>query len=264
MRLVMLLWMLAITFAPAYAQTLGEETLTNKDVIAMQKAGLAEGVIIAKIRASKTTFDTSVAALQELKRESVPDNVILAMVSGPAAAPTPTAAPPSVPTPAAAASELRFPPRGTYNHKKEIKANYDSFKDRTQVALSPLKVGAGWEDDISLAVTYLYPGRTPAVPEKVAFWIYSSSKDWKFLRNREVLVIADGERIDLGDAVRISSDVNRGSVSEVLGVGMPIQAFLKIANSSSLQMRVGTHELKFAADHYEAIKDFASRMHPEN
>jgi hypothetical protein len=54
--------------------------LTNKDVLEMLKAGLSQEVLLAKIKASPSRFDTSPAALQELKNEHVPDAIILAMV----------------------------------------------------------------------------------------------------------------------------------------------------------------------------------------
>src|SRR5688500_1492376 len=60
--------------------------LTNKDVVDMTKAGLSADVIIAKIKSSKTKFDTSPNTLTELKAANVSDVVILAMVEGPAVA----------------------------------------------------------------------------------------------------------------------------------------------------------------------------------
>jgi hypothetical protein len=70
--------------------------LTNKDVLEMLKANLTPAVVIAKIKSSANSFDTSPAALQELKAASVPDDVILTMVQASsavaAAPPTGTAA----------------------------------------------------------------------------------------------------------------------------------------------------------------------------
>lgn len=54
--------------------------LTNKDVVDMLKSGLSTEVVLAKIKASPSRFDTSSATLQELKASGVPDAVILAMV----------------------------------------------------------------------------------------------------------------------------------------------------------------------------------------
>lgn len=61
-------------------------TLTNKDVLEMLKAGLTADVVVAKIKSSATSFDTSPGALSELKAANVPDPVILAMVNGPSTA----------------------------------------------------------------------------------------------------------------------------------------------------------------------------------
>jgi S1-C subfamily serine protease len=57
-----------------------QEKLTNKDVIELVKTGISVEIITAKIKASKTEFDTSPAALQELKKEGVPDAIVLVML----------------------------------------------------------------------------------------------------------------------------------------------------------------------------------------
>lgn len=55
--------------------------LSNRDVLEMFKASLAAEVIIAKINASASRFDTSPEALQQLKDAGVPDAVLVAMVT---------------------------------------------------------------------------------------------------------------------------------------------------------------------------------------
>ena len=83
------------TQSPQTQTQAADAGLTNKDVVDMVKASLTPAVVVAKIKTSPTSFDTSPAALQELKAAGVPDEVILAMVQGaaaPATAPTGTAA----------------------------------------------------------------------------------------------------------------------------------------------------------------------------
>lgn len=60
------------------AQT--QEKLTNKDVIEMVKTGVSIEIITAKIKTSKTEFDTSPTALQELKKVGVPDALVIVML----------------------------------------------------------------------------------------------------------------------------------------------------------------------------------------
>lgn len=82
---------LAIVAVPALAQAPSaqqnaprpSEALSNKDVLAMQNAGLASDVIIAKINSSQCDFDTSPAALEQLRVAKVPNEIILAMVQAP-------------------------------------------------------------------------------------------------------------------------------------------------------------------------------------
>lgn len=61
--------------------------LTNQDVLEMLKAGLSHEILLAKIKNSPNRFDTSPAALQELKNATVPDAIILAMVQSSSVAP---------------------------------------------------------------------------------------------------------------------------------------------------------------------------------
>lgn len=64
-----------------FAQNAGStEVLTNEKVITMTRAGLPSSIIVSKIRASKTNFDTSTDELIRLKGAKVPDEIINAMV----------------------------------------------------------------------------------------------------------------------------------------------------------------------------------------
>lgn len=53
---------------------------TDADVVAMVKAGISESTILLAIENGPNRFDTSPAALIELKNQGVPDTVIQAMV----------------------------------------------------------------------------------------------------------------------------------------------------------------------------------------
>jgi hypothetical protein len=57
-----------------------DSTMKNAEVAELVKSGLSENIIIAKIKSSKTEFDTSSTALVKLKESGVSDNLILAMI----------------------------------------------------------------------------------------------------------------------------------------------------------------------------------------
>lgn len=54
--------------------------LSNQDIVAMVKAGLPTDIVVAKIAASQCNFDTSPAALEQLKSQGIPSAIILAMI----------------------------------------------------------------------------------------------------------------------------------------------------------------------------------------
>jgi len=64
-------------------QSKAQGSLTNSDVVGMIKAGIGAEIVIAKIKTASCSFETSPAALKELKDAGVPDGVVLAMVQAP-------------------------------------------------------------------------------------------------------------------------------------------------------------------------------------
>lgn len=70
-----------------------DQVITNKDVMDLLKSGLSAEIVVAKIKTSKTNFDTSSGALQELKAAGVSDSIVLAMIlaGAPALVPSVTA-----------------------------------------------------------------------------------------------------------------------------------------------------------------------------
>ncbi len=93
LALLMILSIVSVTTAfpaspfqdPAPSQPVADQSpLTNQDVLEMVKSGLSAEIVVAKIKASPTKFDTAPAALSELKESGVPESVIMAMVQVPA------------------------------------------------------------------------------------------------------------------------------------------------------------------------------------
>jgi len=84
-KLAMFVLVVSIALAPLTAVRAqdgsGPEVLTNEKVVTMVKAGLTAGIIVNKIRLSKSNFDTSTDELIRLKNAKVPDEVINAIVA---------------------------------------------------------------------------------------------------------------------------------------------------------------------------------------
>ena len=84
---------LSVVFAASFVPG-DDAALTNEDIVRLTQAEMGAEVIIAKIQASATDFDTSVGQLLELKGAGVEDSVLAAMVNKGAAAPARAETPP--------------------------------------------------------------------------------------------------------------------------------------------------------------------------
>lgn len=68
-----------LVFSFSFSVAAQNETLTNKEIVALTKAGLGKSLIIQKIEDSKSNFNLSTDELIELKKAGVEEDVISAM-----------------------------------------------------------------------------------------------------------------------------------------------------------------------------------------
>jgi hypothetical protein len=81
--------LLCVSALPVFGQE-GVEVLTNEDIVRLAESGLPASVIVAKIKSSRTDFDTSVDALVALAEAEVDPAVLEAMTNA-GAVPAPAA-----------------------------------------------------------------------------------------------------------------------------------------------------------------------------
>lgn len=154
-----------------------QELLTNDSVIAMKKAGLSEGVILAKIRSSQSKFDTSTQALVGLKQAGVSDSIIEAMVgySGPGGAVT---APPTAIAPRGGAVTGLPQGRETIFHLRgaqyvelvpaiaSIETNFQFFSSKSELVLKGRKASYRLDDKQPVFFSVWAPNEVPLVKLK--------------------------------------------------------------------------------------------------
>jgi hypothetical protein len=78
------IWVTAATMVLTAAACVGQQAskkLTNQDVTEMLSLGLSDDVVVDKIHAAATDFDTSVDGLKALKAAKVSDTIIRAMIN---------------------------------------------------------------------------------------------------------------------------------------------------------------------------------------
>ena len=82
-RLIQLTFLLALSLSfPARfsAEAPTDSVLTNADIVKMTKAGISESIIVREIQMSRSDFSTSPAALIELKKHGVSEDIIGAVL----------------------------------------------------------------------------------------------------------------------------------------------------------------------------------------
>ncbi|HEX8285457.1 MAG TPA: hypothetical protein VF588_19035 [Pyrinomonadaceae bacterium] len=179
--------------------------LTNADVLLMLKMGLSSEVIIAKIKVSNCSFDTSPAALHELKNAKASDPLILAMMAPAAHAPAAThnagaaAQPAGVETRISDGTPLELELQSNITSKEAEEGDIINF-----TVVNAVVVGG---------VTVIERGAPAkarvAVAKKSGRWGRSGKLGWAM---QDVLA-ADGTRIALRMEKKLAGDSKGGTVA---------------------------------------------------
>jgi hypothetical protein len=118
--------------------------MTNRDVIRLVKAKIADDIIVAKIQKSKTKFDTSVEGLVALKQAGVSDDLISVMVNASegSSQPAPGGASASPAPPGASASPRAAKPGSlpASNASKEVVATDASKLSKSSPEPKPVVI----------------------------------------------------------------------------------------------------------------------------
>jgi len=151
-RVVLVLTLVAVmALSLPGATSLAQEVLTNDSVVQMIKAGLPEGVVIAKIRSTATKFDLRTESLVSLKKNGVSDKVLEAMMAPGSPATGAQAAAPAAAVPAAAAATGALRDRDTIYHviagnyvemfatSANLETNMAFFQSKSEVVLEGRK-----------------------------------------------------------------------------------------------------------------------------
>jgi len=191
---------------PATALRQGE-VLTNADVLMMLKLELSAEVIVAKIKVSNCKFDTSPAALEELKKAKASDAVILAMmepsVNNAAASNGANAA-------AAAAAptvEMKIPD-GT-PMELELMSNVSSKEAQEGDIVNFTVVNAVVVNGVTIVEKGAPARARIALAKKSGRWGKSGKLGWAM----QDVMAADGSRIPIRMEKKLSGDSKGGTVA---------------------------------------------------
>lgn len=161
-----------------------------------------------------------------------------------------------------------------YQEQNQYKftSEYDKFKDSTRVFTQPLSL-VGNEDDgrsldyyvpTTIALVYRFTGQEQKGVIVNGYLEFDShSKDWVYLRDHDLIILADGKRF-LDNKVTHDGDVGRNSysvsVSESMISGFPLEELKKISEAKEVLLRLGIREFRLTDTQIKGLAEMVSRM----
>ena len=217
MRKIYIIFIILIFTTIVFGQ---REILSNAQVIEMTKAGLAQGVIVKKIRESEGRFDTSVTALVELKKSGVGDDVINALLESKPAPPSETGSisNPQV-TPIRAAPEFSGPKEALIS-AKTIAFTKSSIQPSIQALEKELMKRGEWPA-LNLAIDRRW--------DKADLYVDIGFVHMSLITHRYVFTVYDRRS---GTVIAAGETTSWGSLAENLARNIA-KSLLKVKNGTS-------------------------------
>lgn len=162
------------------------------------------------------------------------------------------------------------------DHGGKIETKYDGFNHETVVTLKKMRITCGGakgmqsalkQTCISLAASLHCPGVQLDYVRYAKLQLIFETKDWDKrhpLEERELLVVADGERLKLGRMVLVTADLAGDRLidvmREVLEVSVPYATFDKIARGQVVEIKVGKTTFALQEKNVAALNDLTIRV----
>lgn len=130
---------------------------------------------------------------------------------------------------------------------KDIGTTYDKFKNRTVVRVKGFsratKGSKAGIDELNLMAAFAFEGDTLTSNIGTFGLTFSGARDFTFFRNKRLIFLLDGDRIDLGEGHRDSTDFILNDRESVY-FNIPRDVFEKIVKADKIEMQVGPFEGK--------------------
>jgi hypothetical protein len=128
--------------------------------------------------------------------------------------------------------------------RAELTTKYDKFKDRTFIKTPDMYCGWGCAIS-SFQAYYSFPGQTISPKDTTVIFSFTyNGKQWRYLYDYDLVILADGDRITPTHSSR-DRQIYSGSISEWIDAHISLEDFLKIAKASTVEAKLGAYEFSF-------------------
>jgi hypothetical protein len=162
------------------------------------------------------------------------------------------------------------------DYDAKIETKYDGFNNETIVTLKKMGItcggGKGMESAlkqtcVSFVLSLHCPGVQLDYVRYAKLQLIFETKDWDQrhpLDERDLLVVADGEKLKLGKMMLAEQGATTSQLvdvmREVLEVVLPYQTFQKIAKAKTVEMRVGKTMFELQDKNVVALRNLNNRV----
>lgn len=150
-----------------------------------------------------------------------------------------------------------------FRNSERFSVQYDKFRDESRVAVGPFDISDLLRGariySLKMTARFIYDGqRLNGSAEDFALLFSSRSKEWKFLKNRELYMLIDGERISIGEAEHDGDVELRSGVSEFMFFPISSEVFKRLASARQVEFKIGRWAVMLKDEHLEAFRDLYS------
>lgn len=164
----------------------------------------------------------------------------------------------------------------TLDHGGKIETKYNGFNHETVVTLKKMRINCEGAKGlrstlkqacVSFVASLHCPGQQLNYVRYAKLQLIFETKDWDNrhpLEERELFVVADGQRLRLGRMGLVTQDVagNQGvdRMKEVLEVSVPYKIFETIVGAKTVEMKVGKSVIALQEKNLDALRDLSIRV----
>ena len=141
---------------------------------------------------------------------------------------------------------------------KDLEVEYDKFKDSTTVTLKlPIMEG------LLLVLIDSFSGKKRlSMPDNVLTTFMSVSDQKQFYISHSWIILADDERIRLGDGLYTGGTTASSRATEVILYPVSQENLKKIANAKKVEMQLGSKEFALTESQITSFKEFYKQLTP--
>lgn len=147
---------------------------------------------------------------------------------------------------------------------KGVEVKYDKFKDKTTVTLMlEVNIKMVPKEDLVLGSSSSFDGKKPTViPDKHVFTFISNSKLKSYGFDNSLIILADDERIPVGNATTYIKGESEFEPSEIMIYSLSSNNLKKLAGAKSIEIQLGKAEFALNEKQLEAVKEFYKQIIP--